>query len=376
MMDVAAPPALSWREHMVALRDRAVASPRFRRWATAFPLTRPIARRRSRALFDLCAGFVYSQILLACVQLDVFDILAERPATAAAMAARLHLSVEAATRLLDAATALRLTSRRGGRYSLGPLGAPIVGNPAVRQMVLHHPVLYADLQDPVALLRADRGQTALAGYWPYAAGAGTLEPGQVAAYTALMAASQPMVADEVLAAYRVGQHRHVLDVGGGDGSFLAALAARAPAVQRTLFDLPAVAEQARARFARQGQPARVVGGSFLSDALPEGADLITLVRVVHDHDDAEVMTLLRAARAALPPGGTLLLAEPMADTRGAEPVGNAYFGFYLLAMGRGRPRTAAALMAMLHEAGFVGARLLRNPTPMLTQIVIATVRVD
>ncbi len=55
-------------------------------WAAAFPLTRPIARRRTRALFDLCAGFVYSQILLACVQLQLFDILAERPATAAALA--------------------------------------------------------------------------------------------------------------------------------------------------------------------------------------------------------------------------------------------------------------------------------------------------
>ena len=367
MSDAVVMPGQSWRDHLLALRDRAVASPRFRRWATAFPLTRPIARRRARALFDLCAGFVYSQILLACVQLDVFEILAERPATASAMAARLHMSVEAATRLLDAATALRLTSRRGDRYSLGPLGAPVVGNEAVRQMVLHHTVLYADLQDPVALLRADRGQTALAGYWPYETGAdGT-------AYTALMAASQPMVADEILAAYRMGRHSHVMDVGGGDGSFLAAVAARVPMLRFTLFDLPAVAEQARARFARSGAQARFVGGSFLTDPLPFGADLITLVRVVHDHDDAEALTLLRAVRAALPPGGTLLLAEPMAQTPGAEPVGDAYFGFYLLAMGRGRPRSAESLIALVHRAGFDRARRLPTRTPLLTSIVLAYV---
>ena len=338
MSGAAVMPGLSWRDHLLVLRDRAVASPRFRRWATAFPLTRPIARRRAKALFDLCAGFVYSQVLLACVQLDVLEILAERPATASALAARLHMTVGAATRLLDAATALRLTSRRNGRYSLGPLGAPVIGNEAVRQMVLHHPILYADLQDPVALLRADRGQTALAGYWPYAAGVGD---SQVGPYTALMAASQPMVADEILAAYRIGRHRHVMDVGGGDGSFLAAVAARVPTLRLTLFDLPAVAAQARARFATSGAQAQCIGGSFLTDPLPTGADLITLVRVVHDHDDAEALTVLRAVRAALPPGGTLLLAEPMAQTPGAEPVGDAYFGFYLLAMGRGRPRSAA-----------------------------------
>jgi demethylspheroidene O-methyltransferase len=69
------------------------------------------------------------------------------------------------------------------------------------------------------------------------------------------------------------------------------------------------------------------------------------VRVVHDHDDERVLALLRAVRAALPPGGTLLLAEPMAGTPGAQAMGDAYFGFYLLAMGSGRPRTPQRLGA-------------------------------
>ena len=59
------------------------------------------------------------------------------------------------------------------------------------------------------------------------------------------------------------------------------------------------------------------------------------------------MTLLRAIRRALPAGGTLLIAEPMSGVRGAEPIGDAYFGFYLLAMGSGRPRTFARLKEML-----------------------------
>ncbi len=46
--------------------------PDFQRFAGTFVLTRPIARRRAGALFDLCAGFVYSQILLACVRLAAF----------------------------------------------------------------------------------------------------------------------------------------------------------------------------------------------------------------------------------------------------------------------------------------------------------------
>ncbi|MCC7280468.1 MAG: methyltransferase, partial [Chromatiaceae bacterium] len=51
------------------MRNRLLASPAFQRWAVDFPLTRPIAQRRARALFDVTAGFVYSQILFACVRL-------------------------------------------------------------------------------------------------------------------------------------------------------------------------------------------------------------------------------------------------------------------------------------------------------------------
>ena len=372
------PAGVAWRDRLAGWRDGMVASARFRRWAAAFPLTRPIARRRTRALFDLCAGFVYSQTLLACVQLRLFDILAERPATAAALAPRLGLTPDAAERLLAAATALRLLARRGGgRYGLGPLGAAMVGNAAIGRMVLHHPMLYADLQDPVALLRSPRGGTALAGYWPYAGSAQpqSLADGQVADYTALMAASQPLVSGEVLDAYRVGRHRHLMDVGGGDGSFLVAAAERWAGLRLTLFDLPAVADRARSRFANAGLQARAdaVGGDFRVQTLPPGADLITLVRVIHDHDDAAALALLRAVRAALPPAGALLLAEPMADTPGAEAAGDAYFGFYLLAMGQGRPRTAAVLTAMLHEAGFGSVRLLPTSTPLLVRVLLARV---
>jgi demethylspheroidene O-methyltransferase len=78
-------------------------------WAARFPLTRPVARRRARALFDLTAGFVYSQVLLACVELDLFAILAEGPADSRALAHRLALEPEALTQLLEAAEALGLT---------------------------------------------------------------------------------------------------------------------------------------------------------------------------------------------------------------------------------------------------------------------------
>jgi demethylspheroidene O-methyltransferase len=367
---------LRWSDRGFALRDRLLASPRFRHWAARRLFARPIARRRARDLFDLTAGFVYSQVLYACVRLRLFDVLYEGPQTIAALARRLALPEDATHRLLDAAVSLRLAARRGNdRYGLGTLGAAMVGNRAVAAMVEHHAVLYADLADPVGLLRSGGAGTALARYWPYA---GTAVPAQlpapeVAAYTALMAASQPLVVEEILAGYDFGRHDCVLDIGGGDGTFLVSVARRWPGLKLQLFDLPAVAACASARFEAAGLAGRAhaTGGDFRVDALPAGADVICLVRVIHDHDDGTAQALMRAACAALPVGGTLLLAEPMSGTPGALPMGDAYFGFYLLAMGRGRPRTAAQLRAMLHAAGFGSTRVVATAMPLQTQLIVA-----
>ena len=140
-----------------------------------------------------------------------------------------------------------------------------------------------------------------------------------------------------------------------------------------LFDLPTVADEASKRFRSEGLSSRAVaiGGSFLTDRLPEGADIISLVRVIHDHDDATVMALLRAIRCALPENGTLLVAEPMSGVRGAEPIADAYFAFYLLAMGSGRPRSLERLREMLRDAGFSDIAPRPTSMPMLTSVVTA-----
>ena len=368
-------PGGGWLERLRGGRDRLLASARFRDAAAAFPLTRPLARRRARALFDLCAGFVYSQILLACVRLRLFDLLRDGPQPVAPLAHRLGLPAERARRLCAAAAALGLLARRSGdRYALGPLGAALAGNPAVAAMIEHHALLYADLADPVRLLRGE-ARTALRDYWAYAAGEApaALADDRVAAYSALMSASQPLVAGEVLDAYPLARHRCLLDVGGGEGAFLISAAERAPALRLMLFDLPAVARRARERLAAAGLAGRaqVFAGDFRSDRLPSGADVVSLVRVVHDHDDATVLALLRAVRAALLPGGTVLVAEPMSETRGAEPIGDAYFGFYLLAMGSGRPRSPREHATLLRTAGFERPRLLRTRLPLQTQVLVA-----
>ena len=367
------------RDQIGAMVDRWMTSASLYRWSLTNPLTRWVTRRRARQVFDLMAGFVYSQVLLACVRLRILEAVAEKPRSLEELAQLTRLPAAGLQRLLQSALALRLLDLRSqGRYGLGPLGAPVAGYAGIRAMIEHHAVLYQDMQDPVAMLQGPGQPGAMAQYWPYTlepgaqapAGAGLTQADKYARYSNLMSASQPFVVDEILASYRFDDHRCVLDVGGGQGTFLSRLARHATQLQVHLFDLPDVAKLAQTNFERQGLQARAKAtpGSFLHDRLPRGADLVTLIRVAHDHPDADVRTVLAAIFEALPVGGTLLLAEPMAQEPEHTPQGDAYFHFYLLAMGAGRLRTSRELMAMMADAGFTHLEVVPNPMPLQTQI--------
>ena len=359
-------------------RNSLIASQRFQRWAARFPLTRWIVRKQAASLFDVMAGFVYSQILLACVRLRVFDLLAHGALSKAELQQQIALPETGLNRLLDAAVAIRLlTKRRNGHYALGMLGAPLVGNRALQDMISHHGDFYRDLQDPLALLRGDAAsKAAMAEYWPYINGTEdpnpeSLSAQRVADYSRLMAHTQPLVTAEVIDSYSFAKHKQLLDIGGGQGAFVSQLVSLYPQLQCTIFDLPGVAELANAHINKLGLSNKInaLGGNFFTGELPRGADVASLIRVIFDHDDSRVAILLRNVFNALEPGGSLILAEPMAGTPGQEAMGDAYFGFYLLAMGRGRPRTQSEISAMLQKAGFESISLLPSAIPLNAQIL-------
>jgi demethylspheroidene O-methyltransferase len=358
-----------WRQW----RNTLLGDARFRRFAARFAPTRGIARREAKAVFDLCAGFVYSQILFAALRTGLLDLIAREPSSIAAIAAATDMPASSAARLCDAARVLGLADRLGdGRYVLGPRGAVIQSDAAIRAMIEHHAMFYRDLADPIALLRDPAKTGELGAFWRYAGGQ-TPDEGAAADYSRLMSGSIELVASEILDAYPFQHHRHLMDVGGGEGAFVAAIASRHRGLSLTLVDLPAVAARADSKLANIAS-IRVVGADFRGESLPLGADIVTLVRVLHDHDDDVALALLRKIRDALPEGGTVLIGEPMADAASAETVGAAYFGFYFLAMGQGRARRADEIERLLAQAGFGKFRRHTTSLPLQVGVVSATVQ--
>lgn len=353
------------------LLTRAAMSPRFHAIAQRIPGLRGKARAEGQALFDVVQGFVAAQALYALVELRVLHLLAEGAQTTGALAQRLAVPEPRMAVLLQAGAALKLLRGKGGLWHLAPRGGAFLTVPGLEAMVRHHDVLYRDLADPVAFFR---GQTRpeLAGFWPYVFGAGAAaDPGLAERYSRLMADSQALVAADTLRLVDLRGVRHLMDVGGGTGAFLAAVAHAHPDLRLTLFDLPAVVPGASARLAPFAPRVSITPGSFRDDPLPRGADAISLVRVLYDHADETVDRLLRAVHDALPPGGRLIVSEPMSGGNSPDPATDVYFAVYTLAMQTGRTRSAAEIAKKLAEAGFSAVRDLGAPRPFVTHVVTA-----
>lgn len=370
--EASAPRRRSLADTLAAWRNRAVAAPRFRAWAAALPLTRRFVRRDGERLFDLMAGFAYSQVLLATVELGLLGSLADGPLDADELAARAGMPPERMAALCQAAAALGLLDRtRSGAYRLGRLGAEVAAVPGLAALVRHHRLLYADLADPVALLRGT-SDPALARFWPYVFGGPVAAP-EAEAYSRLMADTQALVAEEVLQSVGFDAAGHLMDVGGGTGAFLVAAARRYPRLRLTLVDLPAVVAAARPRLAAAGVGARVTlaPADFRTDALPAGADTIALVRVLYDHPDSVVVPLLARVAAALPPGGRVVVAEPMSGGSRPNRFSDAYFALYTMAMRTGRVRSPGEIARLLADAGLRDATEVATRRPFITQVVTA-----
>jgi demethylspheroidene O-methyltransferase len=364
---------MAWRDRVYDLLAQRIASDRFRQWAASRLILRPIARASAARTFDLCAGFVYTQTLYACIRLGLLERVSERPRTLGELSRQASMPRDGLEVLLRAACALGLLrARRDGTYGLGLQGAVLIDNPGLAEMIEHNALLYADAADPIALLRKPEPDGALADFWRYrgAGHDGALERSETEPYSRLMAASQAMVAEEVLHAYPFGAHRVLLDVGGGDGAFARAAVARWPHLLVRVFDLPSVAG-AQQTVARSGSgKIQFLAGDFLHDPLVPGADIVTLVRILHDHDEDAVLRILSAVARALPPEGVVLVAEPMRGSGTQARVADAYFGFYLRAMGRGRARSADEIGRLLERAGFKDVHRRKTKVPLVSSVLV------
>ena len=318
-------------------------------------MTNP-AERPELAILRLVNGYQLTQALSVAATLGLADRLADGARTSDELAREVGVHAETLYRLLRALASIDVFHEEPGRqFRLTELGAVLrtdapesvrgwaafVGDPS-------HWQAWGDLLHSVR--SGENAFRHVHGMDPWTLRA--QRPEDSAVFDRAMTSLSRQVAEQVIAAFDFGRFSSVVDVGGGNGAFLAAILARNPRLRGVLFDQPHVVAGAGPLLAAAGVANRceVVGGSFF-DAVPRGEAAYVLKAILHDWEDADCLRILRVCRAAMTPGTALLIVERELGPANARWE-DKFSDLNMLVAPGGRERATAEYAALVEAAGF------------------------
>jgi hypothetical protein len=318
-------------------------------------------------MLQLLNACLTAQALHAAAALGIPDLLAGGPRTADDLAAATGAHGPSLYRLLHMLTGTGVF-REGadGSFGLTPLGGTLrsEGEDSVRDWAL-----YVGAPEPwaawgrlrEAVMTGESGFVLAHGMPTYEYLARHPELG--APFDRWMSRQSDQHNAALVAAYDFSPFGTVADIGGGQGSTLAAILRANPPLRGILFDLPhVVAHAAPLEAAGVGDRCEVVGGDML-EAVPGGADAYLLKRAVMIWGDEQATRILRHCAAALPKGGKVLVVE-MVMPPGNEPSPAKGFDLLmLLAHEGGRVRTEDEFRELFAAAGQRFARVIPTASP-------------
>jgi hypothetical protein len=199
------------------------------------------------------------------------------------------------------------------------------------------------------------------------------QPDEGGEFSRAMGNLSSMAGMAVLAEFDVTPFTSIVDVGGAHGDFVAQALQANPKARGTVFDLPGIAEGAKASLSARGLAGRcdTVGGSFF-ETVPSGGDLYLLKHILHDWSDAESKQILTRVREAMQAGGgkgTLLIVEfVIPDDDSPSPA--KLLDLNMMVMLTGRERTAPEYEALLRSAGLRMERVVRTDSPVSAIVAV------
>lgn len=322
-------------------------------------ITAMAATDPANQLRQLVLGFVPAQILYTAVDLGVADALADGPRAYGELARRTGTDPAALRRLLRALTGLGVVTQLDmERFELTYVGRLLASSTdgsvhdgirlsAAPELWRAWGALPEVVRTGAAFRDPADGLTAHESLLRH--------PGPAAALRAGKAAGVSEFAARAAAAYDFSVFGTIADLGGDNGTLIAALLAAAPDTRAVLQDLPEALDTTVATLKAAGVADRceTVAGD-LGETVPSGADACLLNNIVRDLDDDRASALLRRCRAAMAPTARLLVVETLMPEVLTPEESSAYGLTDLnnLVFAGGRERTRDEYAELLSASGF------------------------
>jgi len=297
-------------------------------------------------VMEVAAGFMAAKHLFTACELGLFEAIADGPVSIEEAAGQLGLDADRLRVVADANVALGFVERNHQGYSNAPVAQAFLSgqsqvdlSPLLRFWNRFSYPMWTQMEHSVRTGQANAPDFAV------------LDAETQRVFSHGVEAITHPTALGLAACYDFGHHQNVTDLGGGTGSFLAAIRERHPHLNLTLFELPGAAVVARAKLAEQ--PIDVIAGDMFRDPIPSDQDAVIIANVAHIFGPQRNLDLLRIVRKALQPGARVLLVDFWLDsTRTSPPIGALIGGEFMTISGEGRSYAAEEAICWLNQSDF------------------------
>ncbi len=316
-----------------------------------------------RRIFNLIFGTIRAKAVYVAAKLGVADELADGPLAVGELARRTDADPDALYRVLRALAAEGLFEEVEPRtFAVTDLGRLISEDAPGSRKYLS--LMLAEQTDPVfdhmlEVVRTGKPAAVSTFGKPYFHWLGD-NPEAAEIFNKAMGTGAAARLPTLLPLGIWAEARSVVDVGGGNGTAVAALLKQHPHLRGIDFDLPQVGAEAEALLAAEGVADRATfeAGNFF-ETVPSGGDVYVLLQILHDWSDEEATRILRSIRGTIGDDGRLVVLEDIVpDGAGAGPL---LLDLQMLVLLGGRERTETEWCELLAGGGFEVTRITPGP---------------
>ena len=299
-------------------------------------------------ILDISSSYWLTCTLHAGVKLDIFTVIGDAELSSAEVAQKLNAEERAVGMFLNALTAMKLLLKRGDTYANTSTARTFLAKDSPQYLghiVMHHYHLvdsWTQLDRAVSTGRAVRCQVSHS------------DEERRESFLMGMFNLAMNLAPEVVAKVDLSGRWHLLDLGGGPGTYAIQFCLNNPQLKATVYDLATTRPFAEKTIARFGLTNRIdfLDGDYLEEEIKGSYDAAWLSHILHAEGPDDCRQIIRKTVAALEPGGLILVHEFLLDNTMDGPLFPALFSLnMLLGTPGGQSYSEKQIMDMLAEAG-------------------------
>jgi len=299
-------------------------------------------------LLQLSGQYWPTCTLHAAVKLDVFSQIADQQLTSKDIAQKLNGDKRGVTRLLNALTAMNLLEKADDRFSNTPASKCFLSKDSpeyIGHIIMHHHHLVDSWSKLAQAVKTGHPVRTRASY----NSAEWRESFLMGMFNLAMNLAPRLVTEIDLF-----NRRHLLDLGGGPGTYAIHFCLHNPQLKATVYDLPASRPFAEKTIEKFDLTDRIdfIAGNYLEEGIEGVYDVAWLSHILHGEGPEDCQRIIQKTVSALEPRGMIVVHDFILDNTMESPLFPALFSLnMLLATSGGQSYSEEQITGMLAGAG-------------------------